>query len=312
MKASYLRALEKQAEWAYTATHKPPEIRDDTSAESLAFTIAASRHVFRVSETLYMNGQFCDLVDHARRTVPDDLEFEESWVPCPFGFMWLETPFTVPHLSYDAGAAALDQATIRAVGWMKLSDCAFYTPVGEVPMDSLDGYMFLCYLETPDGFAVWSNFHLKQGEKVLDRLRLFETNSYSGGDEMPYRPGKENDELHEIRWVYTALHLMAQRLTIVSEQQTSPLAKGMARRKGRNLNPFLKVVSLRRMEYDRQKEQGQHSDREYHWQWLVRGHWRRQPFKDGLYKNIFIEAFVKGPQNMPFKQPTHTLFVAMR
>ena len=106
---------------------------------------------------------------------------------------------------------------------------------------------------------------------------------------------------------------MSQRLTMTSTEPVSPLARSMARRKGRKLNSVLKVVSFRRMEYYRQQEQGKHLDREYHWQWLVRGHWRRQPYGHGAsYKNIFIQAFVKGPQNAPPKLPVRTLFVAAR
>ena len=77
----------------------------------------------------------------------------------------------------------------------------------------------------------------------------------------------------------------------------------------------IRIVSLRRMEYDRQQalgENGEHSNREYHWQWVVTGHWRRQPYRDGVYKNIFIEAYVKGPENCPLKPPTHKIYVAVR
>jgi hypothetical protein len=293
MRSSYLKALETQAKWLQW---RPPYLMDNSP-----YLLVMSKwyEVLKDAETLYMGKEFCSLVDNARRTVPDDLEFEESWVPCEKGFLYLETPFAVPHVP----GLPID-ATIRAVGWMP----------------NRGGTLFLFALEgIPDtdaqgGFASWSFCTLYNGEPVLARLRYFEEQSKAASSlpEPPYTPGKEMDELHEIRWLYTALHLMSQRLAVTRKERTSLLARSMNRSKGRKINDDIRIVSLRRMEYDRQQEQGEHSDREFHWQWVVTGHWRRQPYRDGVYKNIFIEAYVKGPQNMPFKPLTHTVFVAVR
>ncbi len=297
MKMSYLRAIEKQAAWLQWLKSPHLEIPDPMYLE----VMRTSGDILTYAETLYMNANFCDLVDHARRTVPDDLEWEDSWVPCQWGFLYLETPFLIPRVP------GIPSAThIRAIGWrpseVRPGCTVFITYVDGLPGSYAEG-----------GFASPSHFTLAAGEPVLDRLHQFESESIAMPMEPGYHPCKETDELHEIRWLYTALHLMSQRLSITSTEPVSPLARSMARRKGRKLNSVLKVVSLRRMEYDRQQERGKHSDREYHWQWLVRGHWRRQPFGHGAsYKNIFIEAFVKGPQNAPLKLPVRTLFVAAR
>jgi hypothetical protein len=102
MKTSYLRALEKKAEWLHWFDYErhPANYEFDTS---YALALAAFGHVLQVGGTMFMNKRFCDLVDYARRTVPDDLEFEKSWLPSQFGFLWLETPFSVPHSSYEFG-----------------------------------------------------------------------------------------------------------------------------------------------------------------------------------------------------------------
>lgn len=299
MKVSYLRAIEKQAAWLEWL--KSPHLFPMELAEGDYLKVmGTSGDILAEGETLYMNATFCDLVDHARRTVPDDLEWEANWIPCATGFMWLETPFTVPQQP-----AFPYEVRIRAIGW---------TPSEARPSATL----FVAFVDgipgtiCAGGFSSWSHFTLGEGMPLLETTRRFETDSITV-HEPGYGTGKQVDELHEIRWVYTALHLMSQRLTITSTESVSPLARSMAHRKGRKLNSLLKVVSLRRMEYDRQQEQGKHSDREYHWQWLVRGHWRRQPYGHGAsYKNIFIEAYVKGPQNAPLKPLVRTLFVAAR
>jgi len=299
MKVSHLRAVEKQAEWFHWLTLPHPFSLELAEGNYLN-VMKTSGEILVEGETLYMNATFCDLVDHARRTVPDDLQFEASWVPCATGFMWLETPFSIPRqpgIPYEVG--------IRAVGW-KPSEVIPGATLFVVFIDGIPGTI------SAGGFSPWSHFTLREGMPLLETTRRFETDSITAL-EPGYGTGKEVDELHEIRWVYTALHLMAQPLTKTKEEQTSPLARSMARSRGRKLNSFLKVVSLRRLEYDRQHEEERHNGREYHWQWLVRGHWRLQPYKTlGDYKWIFIEAFVKGPHNMPLKPLTHTLFVAMR
>jgi hypothetical protein len=295
MRMSYLKALETQAKWFQWL------MRPHCGIDEPSYLLVMSKwyEVLKDAETLYMGKEFCSLVDIARRTVPDDLQFEDSWVPCEKGFLYLETPFAVPR------APRLPvHVTIRAVGWMP----------------NAGGTLFLFALEgnpgtnAQGGFASWSYCTLYNGEPVLARLRYFEEQSKAASSlpEPPYAPGKEMDELHEIRWLYTALHLMSQKLAVTRKEGTSPLARSLNRSKGRKINDDLRIVSLRRMEYDPQQEQGEHSDREFQWQWVVTGHWRRQPYRDGVYKNIFIEAFVKGPQTMPLKPPVHKIYVAVR
>lgn len=295
MRNSYLKALETQAKWfQWLAT---PHYEVDEPSYQLV--MSAWAEVLRDAETLYMGKEFCSLVDTARHTVPDDLEFEESWVPCERGFLYLETPFAVPR------APGLPvNVTIRAVGWVpNAGGTLFLFALEAIPGTNAQG-----------GFANWSYCTLYNGEPVLARLRRFEEQSKpaSSLSEPPYTPGKEMDELHEIRWLYTALHLMSQKLAVTRKERTSPLARSMNRAKGRKINNDIRIVSLRRMEYDRQQEQGEQSDREFHWQWIVTGHWRRQPYRDGIYKNIFIDAYVKGPQNMPLKPLTHRFFVVQQ
>jgi hypothetical protein len=75
--------------------------------------------------------------------------------------------------------------------------------------------------------------------------------------------------------------------------------------------PFIQVVTLRRMEIARRRDPtGEAPD--WQWQWSVIGHWRWQWYpSDGTHKRIFIESFVKGPPDKPFKN-TIKLFAAKR
>jgi len=48
--------------------------------------------------------------------------------------------------------------------------------------------------------------------------------------------------------------------------------------------------------------EGEERDVEWSHRWLVQGHWRNQPYKDGdgtIYKQIWIAPYVKGPDDKP-------------
>jgi hypothetical protein len=59
------------------------------------------------------------------------------------------------------------------------------------------------------------------------------------------------------------------------------------------------VISLRRTEGSRGT-----GETDVHWahRWVVRGHWRWQPYGDGTRRRIWIAPFIKGPEGAPFVQ----------
>lgn len=86
----------------------------------------------------------------------------------------------------------------------------------------------------------------------------------------------------------------------ISDVREDPLSKAAAKQAGRMRVPgIVTVVQLRRRE-------GRRSEGETHveWmhRWMVRGHWRWQPYGDGTVRRIYIAPFVKGPEDRPFKQ----------
>lgn len=299
MMASYMHALEERARWLrFAIDYHDGKIIRRGQHSFYDQTMELYLHSLHAGDTFFMNRQFCELVDHARIDVPDDLIFEESWMHTKSGFLWLEVPFSVPQ---PEGETA--EPMIRAVSWIA----------------NKNGFIFLTYLEweiDEAAFGCWTHFSFKQGDVLSTRITEFEAKVHDPDDNAGY-PGKypktrDAVQRHEMRWVYAAMHLMAQRLACTVEHRASPMARDSARRKKLTITPSLRVVTLRRMEADRPKN-GEHQAREWQWQWLVGGHWRLQPYKTiGDYRWIFIESYVKGPQDKPLKPPTHTLFKAQR
>jgi len=79
-----------------------------------------------------------------------------------------------------------------------------------------------------------------------------------------------------------------------------------------NLGDFKSVI-LRRI--DRKSDKNPESmDREWTCHWLVSGHWRRlnEPRKSDGATMTYVRPHVKGPEDMPFRAPRETVYVAKR
>lgn len=321
MKASYIHALEMKAKWLRFAKEHRNERWTAGDGENWSYsrTLLTYGRCLELANAYYMNRNFCALVDHARREIPDDIKFEEPWVLSPSGFIWLETPFQVPNPPGEILPPEVtnNQMEISAVGWIRVTSAKG------------TGYHFMFFLDRGNylpgeiGFTCWSHVTLLDGHKMIDRIREFESTSFIearspmrlGRQEFPngiYEAGPEMESLHEIRWLYTALHLMSQRLAHLSEHRASGMARMMARQKRLIIAPTLKVISLRRMEAERPT--GEHQHKDWNWQWIVQGHWRLQPYPKALgdYKWIFIESYIKGPENKPLKVPQQIIYRAER
>ena len=75
---------------------------------------------------------------------------------------------------------------------------------------------------------------------------------------------------------------------------------------------FVNVITLRRLQADRENETGG-KDVEWHWHWSVRAHWRNQWYPaDGVHRPLFIESYIKGDLDKPFKPIGNKLFVASK
>jgi len=189
-------------------------------------------------------------------------------------------------------------------------------------------YQFACFQQFSDyedraiGFGCWSYFTLRDGDVLLDRIRRFE---HAGGLSMSAAPvGALTDGVdaapvrfvipsheHEIRWIYAALYLMAQRLAVTMQHDTDRTTRRRIEKRGETAPPFIRVVTLRRLEADREREAPR--DVEWRWHWVVRGFWRNQWYPaEGVHKPKFIESYIKGDTSKPLKSTTHTVFTARR
>ena len=326
MEPGHTKALETRLRWLRWAEEEGVQVWSDISRASkkpYMDVLPAYKSTLEHGDTFFMNRQFCDLVEHARKTVPDELVFESSWMQSQEGWLWLETPVEIPLALLTEEGKVVDTTqkppVVSAVGWFPVPEGTPLPPGSSRTHAGRGAYMFLCFQDLNHyesghpGFGCWSYFLVQEGDRLIDRIEQFEAKQERERVAGNYAPSAATKELHEIRWVYTGFYLMAQRLALLPRREIDRAQKRRFEHAKYTHPSYIRVVTLRRLEQDRKKaeESGKHID--WQWQWSVRGHWRNQYFKStGEHKQIFIEAFIKGPKDKPMKPDSVKLFVARR
>jgi hypothetical protein len=220
------------------------------------------------------------------------------------GWLWLGTPFDLPTQAIFSKGELVELSErygatprIAAVGWCKNI--------------ITDKYGFVCFVVHGDGFGCWSYFTLREGMALQDRIHEFAEKAQASGEVKAYAAGRVRDMKHEVRWVYTALYLMAQKLAVIITHNTDRATRRRAERERRQVTPQIRVITLRRMEAERREAEARHVV-DWQCQWEVRGHWRNQFYPaENVHKPKFVEAYIKGPDDKPLRH-SGRLFVAMR
>jgi hypothetical protein len=93
----------------------------------------------------------------------------------------------------------------------------------------------------------------------------------------------------------TAWLLMQQALALATDVETDRSAQKRARRAGYEPKP-IRVIELRRPAHSGAGD----GSREFHHQWIVRGHWRQQwyPARE-VHRPVWIAPHIKGPEGAP-------------
>lgn len=323
--AQYIEAIETRLRWLrWAADPSSPMQR-----EPFSFAAPSYIRLLEHADTFYMNSHFCRLVDHARQAAPDSLTFDLTWLQADCGWIYIADPVAVPTIqaAYDRFCARGIEPTpvvLRAVGWQLVPAGAMLADnarthgtevVKPAPPGSAQFCCFKSFSDGRPGFVPWSYFLLRDGGTLGERVRVFEEVNIAGGDGSNYVRHPEDSvlhPLHEIRWIYAALYLMAQRLAVTVQHATDRHTRRRAEREQQQAPPFVRVISLRRLEQVRPRS-GTPAAVDWQWQWEVRGHWRNQFYpSEGVHKPKFIEAYVKGPADKPLKEGTTKLFAAVR
>ena len=113
------------------------------------------------------------------------------------------------------------------------------------------------------------------------------------------------------KFILTASDFVEQRIAVVGDARAvQRQTEKQAVRAG--YSPVVKTIELRARDYER-KPNGTGSGRELSCRHLVRRHPRMQPYPStGECKRIWIESYVKGPEDAPLRAPKPEVFAVCR
>lgn len=174
------------------------------------------------------------------------------------------------------------------------------TPIG--PMRNADGTEKLRRYRERNA-EIDARLHT-ESESMAVAQRLLHPEDYDAdgnplGPDAPI-PDKITDSVNMFRTVYAIFALMQDTVAVLAEETDRKLARRIKNK--RRPPPMVTVIRLRRAEQFgyRDKETGNWLT----YRTIVRSHWRRQHYKDGEVKRIFIHSYWKGSTDLPVWIPT--------
>jgi len=293
MHRPWMTALEMQ----FAAMQNCGRLREQLSPaddlESVDRQLDGAGQVLRCAEAFSWTADTIDAVVHAAATIPDDTQLADlGTLPNPAcWWWWFEHP--LPFLVDDDDAYPFGR---RAVHGLLLVH-------GLAPSAAVSSLMvipFGLFATSDSPFMFPLGWDWKVNESVNNQLTT--------------RQGAQPSTLRRpiSRFLAAALVWLEQRILV---HTTGPVErhrrKQLARDHAVPLPGDVKVIQLRRAEHEAQPTSDRSVLVEWSCRWIVSGHWRNQPVKDGR-KLIYILPYVKGPADQPLKVPTHTVYDVSR
>jgi hypothetical protein len=243
----------------------------------------AEEHKLLTAESIWVSPEMCEIVQHARESFQPEPVLAQDFIT-QTGFVYFEQPL---YMSDRHGHTV----SMGAMSW-----CPFV--IQEEPQSS--GMALAIYSSAhadKDEFSQTHQEYLKQGVPPLMPL-LFSI--------VPFNEGIEGD-LYDLDGSYTgadewwrtmqvALRLMQQRIADRYEERLPRPDRRRLQRAGSAIEDVL-VIRLRRPAV--KHHEGESEPQEWTHRWMVDGHWRWQPYADGVKRQIWIAPFVKGPEDKP-------------
>lgn len=280
--------------------------RSNVTGDSLAaVNVDAYKRALRGAYAYHVATSMVPLVVKAGRELPDDTCLTMEDLPTPQGFMWFDETIeqrattVVPRLRavlWSHGVGEVEGADGRrtrkpGVALAFFTDLDARSQATSVRMYDTDGKT-LRHLSKQELRERYGRIMLLHGEFVPYGMQLGSPIDLSllgdgreGVTETPVRP-----------WL-SALLLMGQTIADVAEEEVDRSARRRARRMG--LPPRVTVIQLRRRQHSGRSGDG--SPVEWQHCWVVRGHWRNQPYGTGRTKRkmIYIHPHTKGNTDGP-------------
>lgn len=262
------------------------------------FLVNAEEDRLKRADLFYASKDMTSLACAAAPSLPD-FTIQPEDLPSEYGFIYWDEPIAT--IDYDEGPSY-----VVAASWGRWNPGGAWAAGGGVWITWYVDRQRL--LDTPEAVA-----RLSPRDRAIVRnrtARLLVDNESQlpfSADAIPvYHDGKEIDFadararegtlLPQCAVLKTTWTLMNQSVATVQDAVYDRAARRRVERLERTV-PNVRVITLRRP-----KGTAEHadSDREYHHQWIVKGHWRQQWYPSrNVHRPVWIAPHIKGPEGAP-------------
>lgn len=294
-------------------TATPPDYKD------LLVTVVA-KHA-QNAYAYHVNSEMSDLVQHAADMLDDEDVVDLSLPPTQIGLVRFDKPLMIRDargkfmkihwMTWGPGTVSTEhgpESGILTTSWNDLED------PDEVALEMFDPDSKPNREHAPMSRSEMIE-HMDEFKRACGRWSVVGTSLMFGGDpldskylalreEQAEKIRQEGDEPHSFtnsdRLIHALWLLMNQTIvTVEDENLTGPFKRRAVRK---NLPQRVTVIRLRRKAHP--SVGGGESHIEWQHRWITRGHWRWQPCGTGRNerRRIWINAYIKGPEDMPLKQ----------
>lgn len=222
------------------------------------------------------------LIEDAARQLPNEMVLSATDMPADAGIMLFERN-------------ALD-GRCEMLSWTRIH-------IGE---DDSDGVLFIDYTDRRDGSAMPFGASYWGAGWPLDAFD--EVDPHDNGK----RAWATNEYITDVRRFFMAFcYFVQQRVLASSSERADRAARKRLATSGYEADSAVQIVKLRAAE-QHVHEVSEGRDVEWQSRWIVRGHWRQQPYGEGrsLVHPVWIAPYVKGPDGLPVKVRTRLFEVA--
>lgn len=247
-----------------------------------------SSGVLRGTELFYVSPEMMQLAVHAARSIPD-FSVQPEDLPAPDGFLYSPEPMGVLGRNDEIGGTRLSTVDhINGMCWISSPEAVFISLLydrdhflDQYPR-SLGDQVDRLRARLPRLCELDHNSALLWNDPCLDDLNKFEEGS--------------DPRIQPARVMKTIWLLMQQEIAATSDAQYDRATRRRLARK-KIEPPRVRIINLRRASPSSATAE---DAREFHYQWIVRGHWRNQyyPSRD-VHRPLWIAPHVKGPSGAP-------------
>ena len=273
-----------------------PLLPDHEAAELLA---SDEMNRLESADLYFVSSPMVQLARVAAEAMPELTVMPED-LPSEHGFIFFQEP--IGTVDYGEEMGLTQRSPIVGASWGIWHDAPAQWPHGGI---------WVTWYADRDAMVRASGMTASQERLVRGRRsRLIQDN----GSQIPFYPEplpvSTSDGVQSYReaiedgrslleWVgilKTVWVLMGQTVASVEAAKYDRAARRRIQQKGKEPPP-VRVISLRRPVGA--SAEGE-SDREYHHQWIVKGHWRQQYYPSrGVHRPVWIAPHIKGPEGAP-------------